>query len=256
MTENTDRAQIAVVTGAAGGLGTSITASLLERGDSVVASDVDDRALAALHKRFPDAADRIATVVADVATEEGWADIRATALEHFGAPTVLVNNAGISPKHNGKKLDGIHIPLAEWNAVVGVNLTGAFLGIQALAPGMIEQGFGRIVNIASVAARYGGRLGGLHYAATKTGVLGVTRAFAHELAEHGITVNAVAPGRIASGMAAMVSESVNEDYASTIPVGRLGTAHDVAHTVRFLSEPDSSFITGATVDVNGGSHMQ
>ncbi len=248
--------QIAVVTGAAGGLGASIVEALLGRGDQVVASDVNEASLATLRERFPDAADRLATVVADVASEQGWAIIRETAVERFGVPTILVNNAGISPKHDGKKLDGVDIPLDEWNAVVGVNLTGPFLGIQALAPGMIALGYGRIVNIASVAARYGGRLGGLHYAATKTGVLGVTRAFAHELAEHGITVNAVAPGRIASGMAAMVSETVNADYASTIPVGRLGTAGDVAHTVRFLSDPESSFITGATVDVNGGSHMQ
>lgn len=248
--------QIAVVTGAAGGLGTSIVSALLDRGDQVVASDVNEASLAAMVEQFSGVADRVATVVADVAAEEGWAAIRDTAVANFGAPTVLVNNAGISPKHDGKKLDGVEIPLAEWNAVVGVNLTGPFLGVQALAPAMIVQGYGRIVNIASVAARYGGRLGGLHYAATKTGVLGITRAFAQELAQYGITVNAVAPGRIASGMAAMVSESVNSDYASTIPVGRLGTADDVAHTVRFLTDAASSFITGTTVDVNGGSHMQ
>ncbi|WP_306233230.1 SDR family NAD(P)-dependent oxidoreductase [Agrococcus beijingensis] len=251
-----DRQQIAVVTGAAGGLGTSIVEALLGRGDQVVASDVNEASLAALRERLADVADRLATVVADVASVDGWRAIREAALERFGAPTILVNNAGISPKHDGKKLDGVDIPLDEWNAVVGVNLTGPFLGVQALAPDMIEQGYGRIVNIASVAARYGGRLGGLHYAATKTGVLGITRAFGQELAQHGITVNAVAPGRIAAGMASMVGASVNADYASTIPVGRLGTAGDVAHTVRFLTDPDSSFITGATVDVNGGSHMQ
>lgn len=253
---NEQRQQIAVVTGAAGGLGTSIVKALLGRGDQVVASDVNEDSLKALRDQLPEASDRLRTVVADVAAESGWEAIRFAAVESFGAPTILVNNAGISPKHNGKKLDGIEIPLDEWNAVLAVNLTGPFLGTQTLAPGMIEQGFGRIVNIASVAARYGGRLGGLHYAATKTGLLGVTRAFAHELAEHGITVNAVAPGRIGSGMAAMVSESVNADYAATIPVGRLGEAYDVAHTVRFLTEEDSSFITGTTVDVNGGSHMQ
>lgn len=246
---------VAVVTGAAGGLGTSIVESLLERGDRVVASDASAQALETLQSRFS-APDNLITVHADVSSQEGWAEIRDRANEHFGAASILVNNAGISPKHDGKKLEGIDIPLEEWNAVVAVNLTGAFMGIQTLAPGMIEQGHGRIVNIASVAARNGGRLGGLHYAATKTGLLGVTRAFAQELARFGITVNAVAPGRIASGMAAMVSDSVNAAYEATIPVGRLGTAHDVAHTVRFLTEDDSSFITGTTVDVNGGSHMQ
>lgn len=246
---------ISVVTGAGGGLGTSIVEALLERGDRVVASDASVKALETLAARFSET-ENLLTVHADVSSQEGWTEIRDRSKERFGVASILVNNAGISPKHDGKKLEGIDIPLEEWNAVVAVNLTGAFMGIQTLAPDMIEQGHGRIVNIASVAARHGGKLGGLHYAATKTGLLGITRAFAQELAEFGITVNAVAPGRIASGMAAMVSESVNAAYAATIPVGRLGNAHDIAHTVRFLTEDDSSFITGATVDVNGGSHMQ
>lgn len=247
---------VSVVTGAAGGLGTAIVEQLLDRGDLVVAVDTSERALDALVQRTGFGPDRLLALEADVASAADWQRVREAAVAEFGAPTVLVNNAGISPKHDGAKLLGVDIPLEEWNAVLDVNLTGPFLGIQELATGMAEAGFGRIVNMASLAARSGGLVAGVHYAATKTGLLGVTRSFARELAPSGITVNAVAPGRIDSGMAGMVSEQVNADYAARIPVGRLGTAEDIARTVRFLSDRDAGFITGATIDVNGGSHMQ
>jgi 3-oxoacyl-[acyl-carrier protein] reductase len=249
-------AEVSVVTGASGGIGTGIVRALLERGDRVVAVDISADALERLRADIGKTEGRLIGVVADVADERDWDRVRDEASAEFGAPTVLVNNAGISPKHDGRKLQGVDIPLVEWDAVVAVNLTGPFLGIRALAPGMIEAGHGRIVNMSSVAARYGGRLGAVHYAATKTGLLGITRAFAHELASSGITVNAIAAGRIGTGMAAMVSDDVNRDYASTVPVGRLGTAEDIAHAVRYLTDPASGFVTGITLDVNGGSHMQ
>jgi 3-oxoacyl-[acyl-carrier protein] reductase len=247
---------VSVVTGAAGGLGTAIVEQLLDRGDLLVAVDTSEGALDALVQRTGFGPDRLLALEADVASAADWQRVREAAVAEFGAPTVLVNNAGISPKHDGAKLLGVDIPLEEWNAVLDVNLTGPFLGIQELATGMAEAGFGRIVNMASLAARSGGLVAGVHYAATKTGLLGVTRSFARELAPSGITVNAVAPGRIDSCMAGMVSEQVNADYAARIPVGRLGTAEDIARTVRFLSDRDAGFITGATIDVNGGSHMQ
>ena len=170
-------------------------------------------------------------------------------------PAVLVNNAGISPKRDGQKIPGDEVPLDEWTSVLSVNLTGPFLGIQALVPHMKNTGFGRIVNMSSLAGRDGGRLGGVHYAATKTGLLGLTRSFARELAPYGITVNAIAPGRIDAGMAAGVSDEVNRNYLSRIPVGRLGHASDVAQAVQYLAAAENGFVTGVTVDVNGGSYM-
>lgn len=253
---------VSVVTGAAGGLGTAIVETLLRRGDRVIASDVSEAAVAALGERVTaslgdePARERLLTIAHDVADEAGWEELRHRADTTFGAPDVLVNNAGISPKHDGAKLDGVDIPLDEWNAVLAVNLTGAFLGIRALAPAMQRGGYGRIVNMASLAARNGGRIGGVHYAATKTGLLGLTRSFARELAAFGITVNAVAPGRIDAGMVAMTSTRFNDDYRASIPVGRLGTAADVARAVAFLTDAESGFITGTTTDVNGGGHMQ
>ena len=252
---------ITVVTGAAGGLGSAIVESLLRRGDRVIAGDLEsasfDRLLIALEQNGTHAgASNLITVPHDVTSAESWAALRERAREKFGEPSVLVNNAGISPKHNGLKLDGLDIPLPEWQAVLDVNLTGVFLGIQALAPAMKNAGYGRIVNMSSLAGRNGGRIGGVHYATTKAGVLGITRAFARELADSGVTVNAVAPGRIDSGMVAMTSDAYNEEYRRLIPVGRLGSAADVAYTVAFLTAPDAGFITGTTTDVNGGTHMQ
>lgn len=250
------RTLISVVTGAAGGLGTEIVRELLDRGDSVVATDMSEAALTSLEEKLGDTHGKLLTLVANVTLPEDWARVNEAAIERFGAPNVLINNAGISPKTDGHKVDGVDMALDEWNAVLDVNLTGPFLGIQALGKGMTQQGFGRIVNMSSVAGRMGGLVAGVHYAATKTGILGITRGFARELADHGITVNAVAPGRIDSGMADMVSDEKNAEYLAQIPVGRMGTAEDVARAVRFLSDEDAGFVTGAVIDVNGGSHMQ
>lgn len=252
---------ISVVTGAAGGIGTAIANALLMRGDRVVASDLpgasfDQLTEAAAAHGITDIDSRLLTLNHDVTSVESWADLRNRTHEAFGAPNILVNNAGISPKHNGLKRDGLEISLEEWQSVIDVNLTGAFLGIQSLVPAMKAAGYGRVINMASLAGRSGGTIGGVHYAATKTGILGVTRAFARELAAFGVTVNAVAPGRIDAGMVSMSSAEFNAEYLKNIPVRRMGTGSDVAHTVLYLSAPEAGFVTGTTTDINGGSHMQ
>jgi 3-oxoacyl-[acyl-carrier protein] reductase len=246
--------RIAVVTGAGGGIGLEVARTLLERGDRVIAVDTSRTSLESLTTQ-PFANQRLATIEADVSQESEWERILNCAEDMGGRPDILVNNAGISPKRAGEKIPGDEIPLDEWNRVLAVNLTGPFLGIRALAPGMKQNGFGRIINMSSLAARDGGRLGGIHYAATKTGLLGVTRSFARELAPFGITVNAIAPGRIDAGMVSSVPDEVNNQYLKRIPVGRLGQASDVARAVDFLASNGSGFITGVTVDVNGGSYM-
>ncbi|MDJ0350766.1 SDR family NAD(P)-dependent oxidoreductase [Cryobacterium sp. PH29-G1] len=244
-----------IVTGAAGGIGNEIVTSFLARGDDVVAVDMSDAVMAADTDTAGQGRGRLVGIVADVSRTESWLHV-ITAAEKFGRPVgVLINNAGISPKRNGAKVPGDQIDRDEWDKVLAVNLTGPFLGIQAVAPGMKKLGYGRIVNMSSLAARDGGRLGGVHYAATKTGLLGLTRSFARELAPFGITVNAVAPGRIDAGMASSVSDEVNQEYATRIPTGRLGTATDVAGAVLYLADSSSDFVTGVTLDVNGGSYM-
>lgn len=249
---------VVVVTGAGGGLGSGIVSGLLDDGYRIVASDANEGQLnKLLEKHTENAGSALLGIVADVSSEKDWGKIRDQAKEHFCVyPMGLINNAGTSPKHHGKKRKGVAISLDEWNGVVDVNLTGAFLGIKTLAPPMIDAGMGRVINISSVAARFGGRVSGVHYAATKTGLLGITRAFARELASSGITVNALALGRIAAGMVDQVSDEINKNYQDLTIVGRLGTVNDVVHSVKYLLDEHASFITGATMDVNGGTHMQ
>lgn len=244
-----------VVTGAAGGIGRGIVETFLATGDRVIAVDASEAALSELHSSTAGKAADLQTLHGDVTDPSDWERIAEAVHDSPHPAAVLVNNAGISPKRNGQKIPGDQIPTEEWQKVLDINLTGPFLGIQALVPHMKRTAVGRIINMSSLAGRDGGRLGGVHYAATKTGLLGLTRSFARELAPFGITVNAIAPGRIAAGMASSVSDEVNQDYLSRIPVGRLGSATDVAQAVQYFARLDNSFVTGVTLDVNGGSYM-
>lgn len=247
---------IVVVTGAAGGLGSAAVRAFLERGDDVMATDLSEQGLSTLRADVGEFSTRLQVTTHDVTRADDWARVRKETEHRFGAATVLVNNAGISPKRDGARVPGLEVSRDEWDTVVAVNLTGPLLGIQAFAGAMKEAGYGRIVNMSSVVARTGGgKVSGIAYAATKTGILGLTRAFATELAPHGITINAVAPGRINAGMVSMVSDEVNAQFLPAIPVGRLGDEHDVIHAIMFLTDNDSGFITGTTLDVNGGAYM-
>lgn len=240
----------AVVTGAALGIGKGISTHLSASGYQIVAVDVNEGALDQLSADIPG----LRTVVGSVAEEATWQDVL-DASAVYGGVDVLVNNAGISPKHHGASLTLVDMPRDEWEQVLAVNLTGAFLGMRAVVPGMQERRWGRIINIASQAARTGARLAGIHYGASKAGMLGLTRTAAHQLGSLGITVNAVTPGRIMTPMAREVSADVNERWLDAIPVGRFGEAADIAHVVDFLASEGSSFLTGATIDCNGGSFM-
>lgn len=242
----------AIVTGAAGGLGQAITVALLESGRRVVGIDRDAAALEAQCASLPDGS--FMPLIGDVTSPQIWA-LAATHAERLGRPAVLVNNAGISPKRDGMRVPGIDTDLEMWQQVLNVNLTSAFLGIKAVAPLMKERGKGRIINISSMAGRTMAALAGIPYAVSKAGMLGLTRGFAGELGPSGITVNAVAPGRIATPMLAAGATSMNEGVLEKIPVHRFGTPEDIAAVVNFLASDESGFVNGACVDTNGGQFM-
>lgn len=170
-------------------------------------------------------------------------------VEEFGRVDVLVNNAGITR-------DGLLVRMTDeqWRSVLEVNLTGAFLCSRAAAKVMIRQRSGRIINMASVVGVMG-NAGQANYAASKAGLIGLTKSLARELAPRGIAVNAVAPGFIVSPMTEALSEEAKQKLFSLIPLGRLGMAEDVAEVVAFLASPASSYITGQVVQVDGGMHM-
>lgn len=242
----------AIVTGASGSIGQAITVALLESGRRVVGIDRDAAALESQRASLP--AGSFVPLVGDVTRPQTWVDAAASAAR-LGRTAVLVNNAGISPKHDGMRVRGVDTDLDMWQQVLEVNLTSAFLGIKAVAPLMEEHGKGRIVNISSMAGRTLAALAGIPYAVSKAGMLGLTRGFAGELGPLGITVNAVAPGRIATPMLAAGATSMNADILDRIPVHRFGTPEDIAAVVSFLAGDESGFVNGACIDANGGQFM-
>lgn len=251
--------KVAVVTGAAGGLGRAFAVGLARAGAAVALVDVDRDGLAA-------AAAEVSDEVPDRRTLEIECDVRfpdqvreavAGTREGLGGPDVLVNNAGGS-LHTPKALEKIEE--RHWDLVLDVNLKGAFLFSQAVVPIMRERGGGRIVNVSSIGGRTASIVTGSPYAASKAGLIGLTRRLAAEVGRWEINVNAVAPGTVLSGprMVDLWEELDDEEQRrtlETIPLGRLSTAEEQAEVIVFLAGPASRYITGAVIDVNGGRFM-
>jgi 3-oxoacyl-[acyl-carrier protein] reductase len=189
------------------------------------------------------------TFVLDVASEESIKDCAKAVIAHFGAVNILVNNAGIT-----RDILALRMKRKDWDDVLTTNLTGAFLMTQAVMSQMVKSRWGRIINVASVVGETG-QAGQANYAASKAGLIGLTKSLARELASRSITVNAVAPGFIETAMTSVLTEEQKASFAHSIPLGRVGTDVEVAHAVAFLASEEASYITGHTLDVNGGMFM-
>jgi NAD(P)-dependent dehydrogenase (short-subunit alcohol dehydrogenase family) len=240
--------RVAIVTGAARGLGRAAAMRLHERGASV-AVNVRDASRAQQVAR--DIGERSFAVPADVAAPDGPESIVKQTLDRVGRIDILINNAALPLTTRFERISA-----REWREALEVNLTAPFLLIQAVLPSMKTQGYGRIVNISSTAGRMVSTLGGAHYTTSKTGLLGLTRAAAKELGPYGITVNAVCPGMIDTELTReSATPQVLDGLAKSYPVPRLGTALEVADLICFAASERAGYITGASLDINGGDLM-
>lgn len=245
--------RIAVVTGAAQGIGSAVSRRLALSGHVVIGIDVNEVGLQELSEEIGSGSFK--AVSADVAESSTWQTAQELGRE-LGEPlSILVNNAAISPKHDGRRLPSNEVGIEEWERVLRVNVTASFMGFQAVIDDMVQAGWGRIIMVSSGAAKMGARVAGVHYGTSKAAQLGLMRTLAWEFGPSGVTVNAVTPGRIATPMAEVVSQDINAEFLAQIPVGRLGTGDDIAATVNFLASDDAGFINGATIDVNGGGYI-
>jgi NAD(P)-dependent dehydrogenase (short-subunit alcohol dehydrogenase family) len=243
--------QVVVVTGAGKGIGRGIACGFARRGGRVVLAGRTPSSLQKVADEILAAGGQALVVRADVSQIAGVDGLVTATVEQYGRLDVLVNNAGVyltSPV--------VEMSEAEWDQTMDADLKGVFLCSQAAARQMVKQGSGRIVNITSIAQVRGGTPGHAHYGAAKAGVGAFTKTLAKELGPFGITVNCVAPGLIEDTEMGQVSRTLMGDaYLATIPLGRLGTVQDVVEAVLFLASARAGYITGETLNVNGGSHM-
>jgi len=241
----------AIVTGAGQGMGRCVAEALAERGARVVVNDIQqERAEVAAASLREMGAEAIA-IPADVVNSAAVRRMVEEAIEQFGPIHILINNAGIL-----RPTKVIEIEEEEWDLVIEVNLKGTFLCSQAVLPSMQEAGWGRIVNFSSTAGKNISTVGGAHYTAAKAGILGFTRHLAKEVAQYGITVNSVCPGLIDTEMVrATIDDERTQAYADSFPIPRLGDPEEVAELVAFLASDRAAYITGASLDINGGDLM-
>jgi len=241
--------RVAVVTGGIGGLGTAICRALARDGRRVVAADLDGHP--GRVARFEEEVEGldIHFMPLDVADFDACGAFVAGVHTRFGSLDVIVNNAGITRDSTLRKMAN-----EQWQELLDVNLSSAFNLCRHAVGGMVERGFGRVVNISSVSGQTG-NFGQTNYAAAKAGLHGFTMSLARETASKGITVNSVSPGYIETPMTQAMPDAARERTQQQIPVGRLGQPQDIARTVAFLAADDAGYITGANIPVNGGLYM-
>lgn len=244
------KGKTAVVTGSGRGLGKAIALKLAQMGANIVLNDIAaSDSIDATAEEFKAAGYNAAVTKGDVRNADDVKAMVTAAVDAFGSLDILVNNAGIT-----KDKPMAMMSEEDWDLVLDINLKGAFLCTKLSARQMIKQKHGRIINIASVAGRYGNQ-GQANYSASKAGLIGLTKTTAKEFASRGVTCNAVAPGIIQSKMTDVLPDEIKKKYLDNIPLGRFGTPEDVANVVAFLASDESGYVTGQVIDIDGGLVM-
>jgi 3-oxoacyl-[acyl-carrier protein] reductase len=241
--------RVAFVTGASRGIGHAIALTLCRANYDVVLAATSIESNQAIAEELRAFGPQATTVNLDVSSGESVKETFAKVLKDRTRIDVLVNNAGITR-------DGLAMRMkpADWDAVLNINLNGTFRCIQQVLPGMLRNRWGRIVNITSVVGQ-AGAAGQTNYAASKAGIIAMTKSLAQEIGSRGITVNAVSPGYIETDMTKVLPEDVKSRILTQIPLGRIGQPDDIAHAVKFLASDEASYITGQVLAVNGGIYM-
>ena len=241
--------RIALITGASQGIGRACALDLAKAGATVALAARNVEKLAEVAAEIAASGGTAQAFALDVSCEESIKECAKAVIAQFGAVHILVNNAGIT-----RDILSMRMKRKDWDEVLSTNLTGAFLMTQAVMQSMVKGRWGRIINVASVVGETG-QAGQANYAASKAGLIGLTKSLARELASRTITVNAVAPGYIETAMTAVLTDEQKDAMTKHIPLGRVGTDGEIAHAVSFLASEEAAYITGHTLDVNGGMYM-
>lgn len=240
----------AVITGAGGGLGRAMALELAREGASVAVWDIHEDSARETALLIADQGRPSLALAVDVADETAVTAAVDRVVQAWGTIDILINNAGICQVKSIEEISA-----ADWDRVLAINLKGTFLCSRAVMALMKRNGTGRIINLGSVAGKVGGIAVGAHYSASKAAVMCLTKSLARELAPHGVNVNAIAPGVIESEMTRSITGGDWRHYLATIPLGRIGRPEEVGRVAVFLAGPDSDYLTGVTIDVNGGQFM-
>lgn len=235
------------MTGAGRGIGKAIATTFAQYGANVVVNDLNEENLYEVGKEIEDLGRKTIKAIGDVSRQTDANQIIQKAIQEFGKLDILVNNAGISPK---QKID--EISEQDFMKVINVNLKGTFLCSRAATEFMKAQKYGKIINLSSSTGLQGSVISGAHYSSSKAGIIGLTKTFARELAPYNVLVNAIAPGRIITPMGLGADPEKNKKVLEQVPLGRMGTAQEVANAALFLASDLSSYITGICLNVSGG----
>lgn len=241
--------RVALVTGASQGIGRACALRLAKTGASVALVARNQEKLQKVVSEITNAGGKAAIFVADVGEEEQVKSAFKDAIAQLGKIDILVNNAGITRDQLVMRMKR-----SDWDAVINTNLTSAYLCIQAAISSMLKQRWGRIINVTSIFGQIG-QAGQANYASSKAGLIGLTMAMAREVASRNITCNAVAPGFIETAMTSVLSDDFKQNALKMIPLGRVGSAEDIANAVTFLASDEAAYITGHVLNVNGGMLM-